>query len=890
MSMDARPAPVLVGRQQELALLLEALTAAVAGVPRVVSVEGDAGAGKTALVRAALAQIGGKASVVRLHGDELVQSVPFEGLAPWLDPAADTEVFQVGRDILSRLDEIAPAVLVVEDLHWVDIASRKALAIAAGRLSHEPVAILTTARPMHDGLADGWGRIRQDASRCDTVRLDTLNWSDVTTLAAHNGIALDADAAQRLTEHTGGNPLYVTTLLQDVPAHILRAPGRALPVPTELASVVAAKVNSLDHETASFLGALAVMGRPTSLPRLGQVAGITAPAASFARAAIAKLVEQTNVGDPGPDVVSFVHPLIGRSVYDNLTAADRRSLHLAAAQASDRRSALTHRVAAADRVDDPLAAELEAESVSARADHGTAAAAQWLRWASDLSSAPHDRERRLIQAAHLLLLAGDPSVADLAADIELCSDTPARDLVAGQLAWQKGDTAESASRLRRAATSSDDSIAVEALVRLAQQMVLLVRPDEAINAVTAAIDLGITDPSLERQAWAMLAMGVGEREGAVAGLELVQDRLPEPAKYCAPVDTDLLAIRGLLTSYALRFTAAIDDLTVTLDRPIATLQARRRAHVDLAQCQLALGQWNEAMLNARRALELSDEQHQWQRAVAHQILASVAAGRGRWDEAELQLDMARGVADTFGSVEAALAVRLAAITIADAHDSVAGDIASVRPSTPMLSMLTLFHPTAVAQIASGAFADAEATIEMFEHQARERRVDVAAKLGDLRARLAVRRGDANDADEQFRSALAAITSDTPVLIKAGIHHGYGRFLRSQLRRHDAIGALRTARSIYASLDASPYVDRVDDDLTASGLSRPTKRRDRSPLDLTPREQDVVTLVIGGHTNREVAAALFISAKAVEYHLRNVYGKVGVSSRRDLAAKLAASAS
>ena len=83
------------------------------------------------------------------------------------------------------------------------------------------------------------------------------------------------------------------------------------------------------------------------------------------------------------------------------------------------------------------------------------------------------------------------------------------------------------------------------------------------------------------------------------------------------------------------------------------------------------------------------------------------------------------------------------------------------------------------------------------------------------------------------------------------------------------------------------MDRIDAELADAGLSRPTRRKDRSPLDLTPREQDVVTLVVQGKTNREVADELFVSEKAVEYHLRNVYGKVGVSSRRELRAHLAA---
>ena len=132
----------------------------------------------------------------------------------------------------------------------------------------------------------------------------------------------------------------------------------------------------------------------------------------------------------------------------------------------------------------------------------------------------------------------------------------------------------------------------------------------------------------------------------------------------------------------------------------------------------------------------------------------------------------------------------------------------------------------------------------------------------------------------------AIHADTPILIAAGIRHAFGRLLRNQARRHEAIDHLRAARVVYEGLAADPYLERIDRELTDAGLSRPTKRRDRSPLDFTPREQDVVTLVVQNRTNKEIANELFVSEKAVEYHLRNVYGKVGVGSRRELRTKLA----
>lgn len=88
-----------------------------------------------------------------------------------------------------------------------------------------------------------------------------------------------------------------------------------------------------------------------------------------------------------------------------------------------------------------------------------------------------------------------------------------------------------------------------------------------------------------------------------------------------------------------------------------------------------------------------------------------------------------------------------------------------------------------------------------------------------------------------------------------------------------------ARALYASVGAVPFVARVDVDLAKAGLA--TAPGDTSPLALTDRERDVATLVATGRTNREVAGELFVSEKAVEFHLRNIFGKFGISSRRQL---------
>ena len=350
----------------------------------------------------------------------------------------------------------------------------------------------------------------------------------------------------------------------------------------------------------------------------------------------------------------------------------------------------------------------------------------------------------------------------------------------------------------------------------------------------------------------------------------------------------MLAIRGLLGSFALRPTVALDDLAVVLARPATTLQWRQRAHLDVARCQFVIGRWDEAMVNARLTLELSAGERDG--GIAHQVLASIAAARADWHAAAVHLDASKRLATTFGARELALAARLATFAVADARGAPA-EVTALVPTgeaaiPPMLSTLSVYHPAAAAHVDAGDLDIAGRLVDRLAADAERRGLDMAAQVADLRGRIAARRGEPAAAEKQFADAVDAITADTPVLIAAGIHLAHGRLLRAQGRRHDAIVALGEARAIYEGLGARPYLERVDAELIDAGLARPTRRRDRSPLDLTPREQDVVTLALRGRSNKEIAGELFVSEKAVEYHLRNVYGKLGVGSRRELRARYA----
>ena len=210
--------------------------------------------------------------------------------------------------------------------------------------------------------------------------------------------------------------------------------------------------------------------------------------------------------------------------------------------------------------------------------------------------------------------------------------------------------------------------------------------------------------------------------------------------------------------------------------------------------------------------------------------------------------------------------------------------AGASPASTMLSSLAWWPMLIVATLECGDVDRADSLVDRFEEGVRLRRLDRRADVAGLRARCALARGRAEEAAEGFLAALALAGPDFPVLERGLLHQAYGRLLLARGQRREALDQLRSARAAAVAMGAGPFRLQVDTDLEACGIRAP--RREPSPLALTDRERDVVALLAKGHTNREIAAELYVSVKAIEFHLRNVYGKLGVRSRRELLAQMA----
>jgi DNA-binding CsgD family transcriptional regulator len=886
---------LFVGRADGLARLLSCADDAAKGAARVVWIEGEAGSGKTALLRRALRSLPPTFTVLRAEAEEITQEIPFSVISQ-LVSLSSAEPFGAGLELLQAISELegqGPVAVAIEDLHWADPASRRALLTAARRLSEDQVVMFVTTRP--GAVADdGWERFRADPARCQQVVVEALDPDEVAELARLSGVVLNQVEVVRLHAHTGGHPLYVRTLLTELEPARLAGPEGTLPAPRSLALSTVARLAELPGEARQLAAALAVLNRRVPLLVAGRVAGLEQPTA-----ALEPLLTTTFVTwwpfDPSTPV-SVSHPLYRAAIYDNLSPTLRQQLHRAAADASEPRAALAHLAAAADGPDDGLADQLEQQARLEAQRRARGLAATQLMWASDLSLDQRAADRRVIDAAALLLEDGQTvRAARLRDRLERCSDSPRRSLVLGRLAWVKGDAAE-AERLGLEAIAAvrgagdDDEVAALAPALLGAIYSILGRGEEGIALAREALAYRSESPEVDTQAWIALSFGEASRRGAPAGLARLAERLPQPAEDVPLGDTELLVMRGTLHLCAGRTTPAIADLRAVAKRgheaPIGDLP---RAHMHLAQLLFDSGAWEEAVVHAHVALSLAaEERWAWIEAPAHGTLGALSAARGDWGQAAEHVTQALEAAGSLGHAEGIVAAQSAQAALARARGEPRLAMEALLPlleygdgPEPVMLAGVEWWPTLVAvTIDAGELEAAAGYLQRLEVAATHRGLDLGPRIVGLRARLATARGAVAEATQLFTEALDRWSSDDPLLERTLLQHVFGQLLLRQGDRRGALAQLHPALEALSRLGAEPYCVLVQSDLQLAG-SKAAPRRERSALSLSDRERDVATLVATGMTNREVAAQLYVTEKAVEYHLRNVFDKLGIRSRRQL---------
>ena len=200
---------------------------------------------------------------------------------------------------------------------------------------------------------------------------------------------------------------------------------------------------------------------------------------------------------------------------------------------------------------------------------------------------------------------------------------------------------------------------------------------------------------------------------------------------------------------------------------------------------------------------------------------------------------------------------------------------------PMATSLAWWPGLIGAMIDGGELARAAGQVELLDTAAQQRGLNMQARIAGVRAHLEAARGRPDQACSSYDRAIALLGADDPLLDRAELHHRFGQLLAARGgKRRQAVDQLRLAHDLFARAGAEPFLRRVEADLAPHRITvgRPGSR---SPLELTDRERDVAVLVAKGMTNREVAAELYVSPKAIDYHLGHIFGKLGITSRRDL---------
>jgi DNA-binding CsgD family transcriptional regulator/tetratricopeptide (TPR) repeat protein len=880
----------------------------------VVVLRGEAGVGKTALLEY-LAKRASGCRIARAAGVESEMELAFAGLqqlcGPMLErldrlpvpqrdalatafglrPGDAPDRFLVGLAVLSLLSDVAeeqPLVCLIDDAQWLDQASRQALAFVARRVLAESVALVFATRPADeeqglDGLPELW--------------IGTLSDADARALLAEalSG-PLDEAVRDAIVTETRGNPLGLLELPRSLtPAELAGGFGLldALPVGSRLEVMFRRRFEALPDETRRLM--LVAAAEPTGdaglLWRAAGELGIGFDAAGPAAA--------DGLFEVGARA-AFRHPVVRSAIYRAASDEDRRRVHLALAEATDpeidpdRRA--WHRAQATLGPDAEVADELERSAGGAQARGGVAAAAAFLERAAALTLDPAARATRLLAAAQAKRHAGAPDAA--AALLSAAEAGPldelqrARgDVLRTQLAFHSG-RARGAARVMLAAAN-----------RLAPLAPALAR-DTYLDAFATAVFVG------------RMSRDVGMSEVARAA------RLA-PVSSARPSD---LLLDGLALAYTDGYAAGIP----LLRRAVSAMRTENRFGLE------ALG-WRS--LATRAARDLWDDES-WEvlstrhARFAHQAGALPGLPIALSEQVVMHL-YAGELGEAASLVEQADAIiaatgrwlpRYGALALAAWRGREADVAALLEPTLEVATtrghglVWTLVHNAAAvfynglgrySRALSAAERAAEhpadlgfATLalpELVEAAVRDRKVDRAATALDrlseftqaagtdwalgLEARChALLLSTDKRAEAFYRDAVDRLGRTRMRMELARAHLLYGEWLRRAGRRVDARNHLGSAYEMLTAMGADGFAERARRELVATGETVP-KRTVETRDELTPQEAQIARLAGDGHTNPEIGAELFLSPRTVEWHLRKVFGKLGVSSRKELHAAM-----
>jgi len=918
------PASV-VGRDSELALISDFL----AGIPdgaRALVLEGEAGMGKTTLWRAAV-ELAGARNLRTLEAQpaESEAELSFAGLGDLLDPVLDEALAPLPggqRAALSRalvLDDVeesppdahavgvallgalralvegSPLVVAVDDMQWLDPASAAALAYAGRRLRGEPIGLLLARRTgLGRGLADELRRSLGD--RASTLEVGALDAAALHRVVSERlGATLPRPLLAEVAHASGGNPFYAIEIVRTLKRRGAEAEaGRPLPVPESLYDLVDERLTVLPLESRIFLLAVAAHAHPT-------VAVTEAASGVTANAGLRPAVEAGIVELDGTRI-RFTHPLLAAGAYETMDPIRRREIH----------------ARLADLLEDP---EARAWQLAASVDEPDEAVAAALELA-----AGHARRRGGLRPAALLL--------DRSHDLTPADDRPAahrRGAESAYLHFEAGDGQRAEAQLRRLIAPLDPGLQRARALWMLARIRTYEAPAEAAELFLSVVEEADGDSELLAAA----------HEGVASSLYYALERLEEVVRHAnvalgfarqfgdRALEGDILVSKvgaqALLGDPAARNTA--DEAQVLqaetgdrriLDQPVLAVgefqllidahengrqvfqalleqadesgeeSARPYLYCFLGQAELALGHLADALecaSDGRVAGEQSGEALFAGYNLAFEALAHAQIGNA----VDARGTARRSLADARSNFELLVAAAaLGHVELADGTPAEA--VTALEPALQLARREKIAEPSAVrfavdlieALVELGRSDEATAILDWYGGNAKRlERGSALANCARCRGRLAAQAGDLDAALEAFDEALAGHAQVELPLDRGRTLLALGVTQRRLKRRREARATLEEALAIFERIGAALWAERARAEL------KRISGRAATPGALTPAEERVATLVAEGKTNKEVAAALFLSDRTVEGHLAHIFGKLGIRNRGEIGAALAA---